>query len=272
MYSNNLKIEIRMIPNRGDIKSYSENLEYFSQSHTIAPFVNPVTRRYETGLSKEDVAYLKEEGFPYDLSDVYIQGVAHPFWENRLVKVDLKSTPDFLFPGKSLLDFVKYKYLLASNYIYSSEEEMKSGSKSLATHYIYNDEEFTDIRATEVEKRNSLILKVSELSLERKRAIVLIILNENTDNKNDSYLTLKLDNIINNKLQAKELSLLLEEKSNSISLQADIISAIQKNVLKRTKQGIFYYETNLGFDEQAVKEFLETPENQEILLNIKSKL
>jgi len=69
-----------------------------------------------------------------------------------------------------------------------------------------------------------------------------------------------------------ELEQLLDKDSNDIALSADIKSAIQKNVLKRTKQGIFYFETNLGFTEDDVRETLKSSENQEILLNIKSKI
>ena len=272
MINKELKIEIRPIPNRNSIKQFSENLEYFSQSHIIAPFVNPVSLKYETGLTEEDKKYLKEENFPYEISDNYTKGVAHPFWESSMVKVELKNSPAFLFPGKSLIDFIKYKYLLVNNYIYKSEEEMKSGIKPQATHYIYNETEATSLKASELEVRNSLIRKVGELSLKRKRDIVLILMNENTDNKNEDYLTVRLDTIINNKELSEQLAELLKEEIEGVSLSAEIKSAIQKNVLKKTKKGIFYFETNLGFSEEDVKEFLIHPENQEILLNIKSKI
>lgn len=270
--SKDLKIEIRPIPNRGSIKQFSENLEYFSQSHIIAPFVNPVSLKYETGLSKEDVEFLKENNFPYNITDNYTKNIAHPFWEGSMVKVELKNSPIFLFPGKSLIDFVKYKYLLVNNYIYKSEEEMKSGVKSQATHYIYNESEENGIKAGELEIKYSLIRKVSELSLSRKRDIVLILLNENTENKNEDYLTTRLDMIITDKELSKQLLELLKADKTSIALSADIKSALQKTVLRKTKQGIFYFETNLGFSEEDVKEFLIKPENQEILLSIKSKI
>ena len=272
MYSTELKIEIRPIPNRNNIKTFSENLEFFSQAHTITAFVNPVTLRYETGLSEADVKMLKDKGFPYDISDNYQRGVAHPFWEGSMVKVELKNNPIFLFPGKSLLDFVKYKYLLVNSYIYKSEEEMLTGAKTQATHYIYNESESTEIKAAELDKKNGLIRKLGNLSLKRKRDLVLIIENENTDNKNEDYLTVKFDLILNNKEKALQLSELLDQDQENVALTADIVSAIQKNVLKRTKKGIFFFENNIGFNEEDVKEFLSKPENQEILLNIKSKI
>lgn len=272
MINKELKIEIRPIPNRNDIKQFSENLEYFSQSHIIAPFVNPVSLKYETGLTEEDIKYLEEQKFPYNLSDNYTKGVAHDFWESSMVKVELKNTPSFLFPGKSLMDFVKYKYLLVNNYIYKSEEEMKSGTKPQATHYIYNESEEIDSKAAELERKNSLITKVSELSLKRKRDIVLIIEDENTENKDENYLTVKFDMILNDKEKFSILKELLDKDIDSVAMMAEVKSAIQKNVLRKTKKGIFFFETNLGFSEEDVKEFLMNPENQEILLNIKSKI
>ena len=272
MISRELKIEIRPIPGRNGIKQFSENLEYFSQSHIIAPFVNPVSLKYETGLTEEDIKYLKDNNFPYDLSDNYTKGVAHPFWESTMVKTELKNSPQFLFPGQSLMDFIKYKYLLVNSYIYKSEEEMKSGTKPEATHYIYNESEEIDLIAGELERKNSLIAKVSKLSLKRKRDIVLILLNENTDNKDENYLTVKFDSIVNDKDLSIQLEQIFNENNDSVSLSAEIKSAIQKNVLRKTKKGIFYFETNLGFSEEDVKEFLMHPENQELYLNIKSKI
>lgn len=270
--SENLRIEIRPIPNRDGIKGFSENLEYFSQAHIIAPFVNPVTLKYETGLTEEDIEHLKKEGFPYDISDNYTKGVPHPFWESSMVKVELKNSPIFLFPGKNTLDFVKYKYLLVNSYIYKSESEMLEGSKPEATHYIYNESEEISIKANALEKKNALIGKVSKLSLKRKKDIILILLNENTDNKDDDYLTVKFDDILQNKEQTELLSELLSRDVEDVAVAAEIKTAIQKNVLRRTREGIFYFETNLGFSEADVKEHLLKPENQELYLNIKSKI
>lgn len=272
MISKDLKIEIRPIPNRNNIKQFSENLEYFSQSHIIHAFVNPVSLKYETGLTEEDVKYLKDNGFPYDISDNYTRGIAHPFWESSMAKVELKNSPAFLSPGLSLMDFVKYKYLLVNSYIYKSEEEMNSGIKPEATHYIYNESEVTDMEATKLEKKNALTVEVSKLSLKRKRDIVLIIENENTDNKNENYLTVRFEAIINDKEKAAILTELLKEGTEGVSLSAEILSAIQKNILRKTKKGIFFFENNIGFSEEDVKEFLMHPDNQEIYLNIKSKI
>jgi hypothetical protein len=272
MVTQDLKIEIRPIPGRNGIKSFSENLEYFSQAHILAPFVNPVTLKYSTGLTEEDVKYLEKEKFPYNIEDTYRRGTAHEFWESSIVKVELSNSPIFLYPGKNHIDFIKYKYLLINNYIYCSEDEMRTGSKPEATHYIYNEGAANKIKATKLEKRNTLISEVAALSPARKRQIVLILLNENTDNKDEDYLTVRFEDIINKKELSLELQGLLQKSAEDITLISDIKSAIQKNVLKRTSKGIFYFETNLGFSEDEVRKTLSSPDNQEVLLSVKSKI
>lgn len=272
MVEKDLKIEIRPIPGRNGIKSFSENLEYFSQAHILAPFVNPVTLKYVTGLTKEDLEYLEKENFPYNIDATYKKGVAHEFWESSIVKVELTNSPIFLYPGKNLIDFIKYRYLKQNSYIYASEQEMIAGGKSEATHYIYNEEAANRIKATVLQKRNNLIKEVSNLSLARKRQLILILLNENTDNKDEDYLIVRFEDIFQNKELSLSLEELLKKDSNFVALTADIKSAIQKNVLKRTKQGIFYFETNLGFTEEDVRKTLTSSDNQEILLTIKSKI
>jgi hypothetical protein len=268
----NLIIEIRPIPGRDGIRKFSENLEYFSGSHTISAFVDPVTRKFATGLSEEDIAYLKDNNFPYDIDNNYTGKEPHPFWESQLIKTDLKNGPIFLYPSKSLIDFIKYKYLLVNDYIYKSEKELESGSKSEATHYIYNESEELATKATTLNKKNNLLAKVNDLSPQRKRDLILIILNEVTENKDENYLVVRFDDILNNKDNSKQLETLLNRKEEETTLAAEIKLAIQKNVLQRTKQGIFYFENNLGYGEEDVFTFLNKKENQEILINIKEKL
>lgn len=270
--SKDLRVEIRPIPNRNNIKNFSDNLEYFSKSTVISAFVNPVSLKYETGLTEEDKTYLKEQGFPYDINDNWIRGVAHPFWESDIAKTELKSSPVFLYPGQSLIDFVKYKYLQNNKYIYKSEEEMNTGSKPEASHFIYDEEVATEVKAVEIEETNTLLTKISKLSLEKKKNILLVILNEDVSNKAESYITVKFDEITKSKELKQHLIELLSEDAKEIAILADVKMAILKAVLRRSKQGIFFFDNNLGYSEKDVVKFLKEADNQEIYLTIKSKI
>lgn len=265
------KIEIRPIPNRDGIRGFSQELEFFAQTHTISPFVNPVSRKYETGLSKEDLEYLESMNVPFDYkNDMYIRGIIHPFWESMQIKTVLEGTPTFLYPSSDILDFFKYKYLLASNYIYSSEEEMNSGAKPEATHFIFNEEKELEIKATKLEIRDALIQKVSKLSLAKKREYLTILLDENLDNKNESYIKVAFENLFEDKDKSVELELLLQNTAEANTILAEVKIAKQKNVLKSTKKGIFFFETNLGYSDEEVRDTLL--KDQELYLSIKSKI
>lgn len=273
MIDENLKIEIRPVPGRNGIREYSDSLEYFSQAHTIQPFVDPVSRKYSTGLSEEDIKYLKEVvGVPYNLANHHIPGEFHEFWEGPLVKMDLVNTPMFLYPGKNPLDFIKYKYLLVNSYIYNSEKEMKTGSKPLATHYIYDEAVEMKIKATKIDRKNSLLEKVRKLTPAEKRNLILIIFNETTDNKDEDYLTVRFEDILSDLRLTDDLEELLNSKKKDVKLMADIRLAVQKAVIRRTSEGFFYFETRLGYSEDEVRENLSKPENQEVLLNIQDKI
>lgn len=268
----NTKIEIRPIENRGNVKAFSKNISYFAPPHTIAPLVDPKTRRYATGLSEEDVEYLKKEGFPYDISDSYMQGRPHEFWESSLIKVDLKSTPMFLYPGKSLIDFCKYKFLKVSRYVYSSEEELKRGTKPQATHYIYDESVEISLKANKLELLNKVTSKLSQISLDRKKDIILILEDEDARNKGDDYFTVKFHEMLKDPQKVKDLNEILDRKVADVGLEAEIKRAIGANVLRRTKKGIFFFETNLGHSIAEVKDHLGKPENQELYLQILEKL
>ena len=267
-----LKIEIRPVPNQRGIKEFSDNLEYFSQAHIIHPFVNPNTLKYDVGLTEDDVEELKKQGCPYNLDTTFVNGQPHEFWESSLVKTELKSTPMFLYPGSNIIDYIKYKYLQVNNYIYTSEEEMLSGSKPEATHYIYNEQVENKIKATKIQKRNALVNKLSDVSLSEKKNFILIINNEIAENKSPNDIEVALEDIMQDTDKRKKLEELLSEEAEKVSLFADIKTAIQKGVLRQTKKGIFYFDNNLGFDIEDVYKLLNDKENQEILINIKSKI
>lgn len=272
MVNKDLKIEIRPIPNRGRITEFSKNLEYFARFHTVTPLVNSKTMRFVTGLSEEDKKYIKDNAFPYEIDDNFNQKKPHELWESQMIKVHLENTPMFLYPGVNIVDFIKWKYLLASPFVYSSESEISSGEKPSATHYIYNESDEMSIKASKIRERNKLLKKVSDLSLEKKRQIVLIINDENTDTKNEEYLDVKLEEILDDNKKRAELARLVDTKSSDVDVAFVVKSAIQKNVLKKTRKGIFYFDTNLGLKIDDVIEHLSSPDGQEILITIKSKI
>ena len=266
------KIEIRPIENRGNIREFSKNLEFFAPPHTISPSVDARTRKFKTGLSQEDKEYLSSQEFPYDISDNFIQGQPHPFWESQIIKVSLGNSPMFLYPGRSLIDFVKYKYLKESDFVYRSEEELKIGLKPSATHFIYDESTEMGLKARKIEIKNNVINKLANASLSRKRDIILILENEDVSGKGEDYFTVKFSEMLEDFNKTQELDKLLNKKVAEVSLEAEIKRAISYNVLRKTKKGIYFYETLLGHSIEELKEYLSKDENQETRLAIQEKI
>lgn len=266
------RVELRPIPNKQNIRQFSPNIEFYGGRKTIGCFVNAKTHKYNTNLDEADLEYLKEQGFPFDVNDNYIPGKPHSFWDSTTSKITLEPSVVILRPKLNPVDFVKFRYLQLSKYVYTSEAEMLEGSKPEATHYIYNEDEEIKVKASNIEQKNKLVKEVSSLSPQRQREIILIILNENTDNKDADYLAVKMDDIMRDKRYSEDLRNLLEYNKEEITLRALVRKAIQSNVLRRTKQGIYFFESNLGFDEEKVREFLSEDANQEVLISIQDKL
>lgn len=269
--SENLKIEIRAIEN-SNMQEFSKELKYFARPKTICPLVNPKTHKYESGLSEEDKKYLESTGFPYNISDTYKKGVPHEFWESELVKYQLKQSPDFLYPGKSDLDFVKYRFLTKSKFVYASEQDMLAGGKPQATHYIYDESNEIEVKATKIQAREKLIKKISALSLVKKREYITILFDEIVDNKTEGYLTIKFNEAYEDKEKSARLVELLNNSPEKLELMATVKEALLKGVLTKNKKGIYYFETNLGYSEDEVLDTLSSDSNQELFLTIKSKL
>ena len=264
-----LKIEIRPIPNRGGIRKFSEELEYFSERHTIIPYVNK-SRKYVTGLNEADIKYLKSVGVKYDLDDNYITDTPHPLWDSQEIKVDLLNTPTFLYPYRSPLDYIKWKFISVSEYVYSSESEMEEGGKPQATHYIFNEEIEDEIKAKKLLKNYNLIQTFLSFKENEKRSFLTMVFNEDFSDKSSDSLISKYEEAINDKPD-----LVLKYINNSpgeLSDKAFILKAIAKGIIRKNKKGLKYFDVDLGFTVEDAYNTLNTPDNVELFNNIKEKL
>lgn len=263
----NLKIEIRPIPGRDKIREFSENLEYFSQTHTVIPYINRQTRQYETGLTQKDIEYLQSVGFNEDLSmGRRIGGEPHPLWDSPDVKVDLLNSPIFLYPYRYPLDYIKWKFLLQSEFVYGSESEMESGTKPQATHYIYDESEEVLAKATQLERQNRLRKYFLDLTVSQKRKVLYLTTGEYMENKTEDYMLVKLEEVLKGSSKLALLESFSNMSSESIDTRVYVSRAILTGVIAKKTNGLYFHTVNLGFKEAQAVEFFESPENQDMLI------
>jgi hypothetical protein len=258
-----MKVEIRPI----DIKKWhkKQGKESFARNKKISALVGE-DRKYATGLSERDIAYLKEEkGVKYNLDDTYLDDKPHEFWDSSTAVITLENKTIILDTDKPL-DYIKLKLAKASKYIANSIKEYQEGLYPDATHVIYDENEDVEIKATKVATKKSAYLKCAEITKDKKTQIIMILTGKNLRNKSENFVEVELDNLIENK--AREVLNLLEKNKEDLYLEAMILESLQKSVLTKAGHKIMYYDSILGTDISDVVEYFKQDVNQDIKLKI----
>ena len=122
--------------------------ESFTQPITIRVLYDHATGAYATGLTdKETEEYQAKLGV--DLTKVFNAQKAHAYWDSNASRIKLPNYPIFLDPTIPL-EFVRIKNLKASNLVANSMKEYNNGLYPEASHVIFDDEEYVEIKATDL--------------------------------------------------------------------------------------------------------------------------
>lgn len=239
--------------------------ESFKNVKIIQALPNPNTFKYETGLEEEDVEWLKKQGVAYDLSDSFIEGVAHPFWDSPTAFVHLENATKIYDTNKPI-ERIHVGVMKASPYVANSMREYEQGLFPEATHVIFSEAEENEIVAARVDIKNKAIVASMKLSDAKKANIIMIITGKNFRGKDSNTITVEYDKVL--EANPKAVLKQAEGDSETLALHALVLEALQKSVLKKTARGITYFETLLGLDEYDAIEFLKEEDNQEIKLRL----
>lgn len=262
-----VKVEVRPIESKRWHNKTGQ--ESFTRPKKIQALVDGSTMKYATGLSDQDKKDLVKKGVSYDLTDNYNSETPHPFWDSGMAIIKLENNTMF-FDTANALDFIKIRVMKASKYVANSMAEYDLGMWPEATHVIFDEAEQAQVLASKVETKNRAIIEASQLSLDRKVQLILVLGGKNMKNQSADFVAVELDKIIT-KDAAEFLRYLNMDKKQTAS-HALVLEALQKSVLRREGQRIFHMDSPLGIDEIEVAEYLAKEENQDIKLLILSKI
>lgn len=262
-----VKVEVRPIESKRWHNKTGQ--ESFTRPKKIQALVDGSTMKYATGLSDQDKKDLVKKGVSYDLTDNYNSETPHPFWDSGMAIIKLENNTMF-FDTANALDFIKIRVMKASKYVANSMAEYDLGAWPEATHVIFDEAEQAQVLASKVETKNRAIIEASQLSLDRKVQLILVLGGKNMKNQSADFVAVELDKIIT-KDAAEFLRYLNMDKKQTAS-HALVLEALQKSVLRREGQRIFHMDSPLGIDEIEVAEYLAKEENQDIKLLILSKI
>lgn len=255
--------------------------ESFKRPVTIMALVDTKTGKYSTGLdyekpfnvpdNKEKLTEAEYYGklLGQDLSNNFVVGKIHQFWDNPSYAIKLENNT-MVFDTNNPLDYIKIKVLKASKYVANSIKDYNDGLYPLATHVITDENEEVEIKATKVELKKKAVLELNKLPKDRKIHLIHIISGKNLKGKSDSFVEVELDNIIENNV--KDLLYYIKLDAKSVKIHSEIIEAIAKNVLRVNSGKIMYKEIELGFDVQDVVDFFSKDVNQELLLRLEQEI
>lgn len=259
-----MKVEIRPIDkNKWHGKKGSES---FARPHTVQALVDPKTMKYATGLDEKDVEKLKKEGCSYDLSDDFVNGKVHPFWESKMAQIKLENKTIFFDPEKSMLDFIKVKICKASKYVANSVQEIEEGLWPDATHIIHDESEQVEIKASKVAIKNQAVIAVSKLPLEKKIQLCMILGGKNVKGKSENHVEVAISELLEE--QAEEVLNFMKLDADKMEIHALVLECLQKNILTKKGHKIEYNGSNLGGDIYQVIDYLNEDENNELRIRL----
>lgn len=257
-------VEVRPLPNEKWHGKKGE--ESFTRPKKIEALVDGDSMTYATGLSEEDVKKYSEI-FKVDMGNNYNPEEPHPFWNSPLGVIKLENST-MLLDTRQDIKAIHVKILKVSRFVANSYKEWEEGLWPDAHHYIHDESEEVEVKASKIALKNKAVFESSKLSRQRKLQIILIAEGKDLKDQSDDFLVVAMNDVI--EADPKKALRLMEQDKAEMANHALVIEAIQKNVLRQVGHKIMYMDAKLGEDELDVARYLSEEENNELKIRLMS--
>lgn len=260
--------EVRPVP---DVKKWhgKKGKEAFAQPKTIEVLYDDVTGRYATGLSADDMERLAKEMPGVDFSDTFNPSEAHPHWSDKASWISLPNQT-VVFDTNRTTDFVKVANLKASKFVANSLKEYNDGVWPDATHVIFSEEEEMELKASKFQLQQSASVKLMDMSLDAKIALVRVLSTKNIKNRSPNYIDGVISELVQDK--PKELLETIALGKDEVTLRALVIEGLSKQILTKQGQAIYYMGDKLGLDYDDTLRYFKDPNNAQMKVILLQKL
>lgn len=253
-----MQVEIRPLP----IKKWhgKKDGESFAQPKSIEALYDDSIGGLATGLTKEEeVEYGKKLGFNIDNS--YNPESAHPFWGSKAAWVYLVNRT-LVLDDKKAIDYVKIKMLKASKRVANSMAEWEANIWPDATHVIFDEQEEVALKASKVEQKNKAISLLGKMTAQDKINVVMILSEKSVKNQSADFITVEMDDIINDSNKVKQFLELMELGRGDVTIKANIEEMISKNIITKEGGSFYYMGEVLAMDKGGLIDYFKDPNNQ----------
>ena len=259
-----------------------EGKESFTRTKKIQALIDSDTMMYQTGLDNmktdfkdpktgAEITEVEYYGklLGQDLNNIASMIEPHPFWDSNMAVVKLENNTVF-FNTNIPLDYIKWKICKASKFVANSIADYNEGLYPEATHYIFDEKETVEAKATKIAMKKKAILECSKLTAEKKRQIVLILTDKILKSNSSDFIEVELDSLIEKNAEAV-LNILGRDK-DSVVLEAIIKECLFKSVLRKKGHKYMYFDSTLGTSMESTIDYLGKPENQELRFKLQEQI
>lgn len=242
--------------------------EAFSQPKTVEALYDVNTGKYQTGLTEaETKEYSRILGV--DLSDTFNPNEAHPYWSSKASWVYLPNQTLVLETTKPH-DFVKVKLMKASPKVANTYADWENDLYPDATHYIYDETEEIELKASKIEAKNEARNKAYSMPMAQKKAMVQILSKKTVKNQSDKFINVEIDALIED--NAREFIRVADMPKEDIVIRSNIYELEAKNVLTKENGAYYYMAEMLGVDFDDMVNWFKKPDNNRLRVLILEKL
>lgn len=242
--------------------------ESFTQPITIRVLYDHATGAYATGLTdKETEEYQAKLGV--DLTKVFNAQKAHPYWDSNASRIKLPNYPIFLDPTIPL-EFVRIRNLKASNLVANSMKDYNNGLYPEASHVIFDDEEYVEIKATRIQTKRKCYALSQKMSTDQLVNILTIISEKTVRGRSRDFLDVQLDEIIETNPEVFLSYAKMDDKE--VYIRASLLESLHRNILTKEGVSIYYMGDKIANSFDDAVEYFINPQNQKLKVSILEKL
>ena len=230
---------------------------------------DPATGRYATGLTKEEEEEYGKLLGGVDLSDGFSADKPHPYWSSQAAGIKLPNHTVILHTERPA-DYVKWKNLKASKQVANSLKEWQDGNFPFATHYIHNEEEEVEIKATKVARNLECVRIMSTMTPDEMASMVQIVGERNVRGKSPKFVLTAMSELVEQK--PEEFLRWAKKDKAEVYLRATVLEALHKGILTREGTAVHYMSDRIANDVDEAVQWFAHPDNQKQKAIILGKL
>lgn len=261
-------VEVRPIPFNNKWHGVTDGENQFTMPKVYEVYYNEKTGKYDSGLTEDEKKKFEKE-LGIDLSDVFIPDQPHPFFGTRMGKLIMENNT-MVFDTEKTMEALKVKMMKACPFIANSLKEWEDGQYPEATHYIYDEMEQVEEKASKVQQRTKCIIILDKMTLEERINMAKILTGQSLKSNSADFIDVTLSEEIEK--QPNEFLRYARMDKKDLYIRATLLEALSRNILTKEGMAIYYLGERIAGDLEEAIVWFNDPQNHQFKVKLLEKL